>query len=1198
MKNFYHTRSYRKTITKKFKPLQCIASIIALFCLALPAKLTAQEVTLHYQSAPIQTVINAVSKQSGFNFLYDAEFLKKAKPVTVNVDKANIGKALQLIFNNQPFTYQVTDKSIVIRDKKANNNAAPADDIIHGMITDSTGLALPGVSIYLKNTAVTAQTDGSGHFYLRSPSIENTIVIRYMGYKTRELNTNGDASLNIVLSPLAFGLDNVVVTGYQTILKDRSTAAVGQVNETKLNAFLNTDLSTALEGKVAGLSLYRGAPVIRGLSTFSNEIGNTPLLVIDGLITEGVLEDINPYDVESVTVLKDAAASSIYGARAANGVIVVSTKKGKKGKTQISFNTDFFITEKPNVDDMHYASTSDQIDYETAIYQNELKRYASPAELFKYYGGIGVSSPRYYSPLYGLFRNQYEGKITTAQMNSTLDQWRNNDYIKQYTDQVWQNESRQRYNLSLSSAGDKSNTYFSLNYDKGNAQVRNNTSERINMYMKSTFNVTDRLTATFGINAAYNRAVATADGFDDYLLQPRYSSIIDADGNRVQSDYVTMQGATQLNSAVASTLAGNTNFKSLKFNILDELDKDLTKTNTLNVRAFTNLDFKIAKGLKYSLMMQYELSKSDRKIYTETDAYSMRYLYNIMTSYNSTTGVYTHNVPEGGRLSQLNSERNNYTIRNQIDYSTSFDIGKTRNDLVVLGGFETRQSQLPITTNDIRYGYNPVNLSSQLLDLNSLNANGITSYQTGGTLYLSTPTTQIETKHRYVSAYANMSYTVNNLYNLTGSIRIDQADLFGTDPKYQYRPLWSVGAGWNATNEDFLSGSSWLDYLKVRATYGVNGNADQTSSPLLTARLTADRLYPNLTYVNVTDLPNPKLRWEKTATTNLGTDFTLLKNRLNGSIDLYYKYSSDLFVSSVLDPTVGTTSQVINNGSLSNKGIEFNLSSNWFQRGGWVLSSSLALAFNKNKVEKVERGSTLAGSYVGSPEDYFYANTIYNSLYAYQYAGIVNGYPTIYDQNGAANIAFDANGNPTTISQVNSPAALVRMGTLTPVYNGSFQQRVKYKNLELGAMFVFYGGNKLRKDKLDFASTTVQTSQQIVNRWTAENPNSGFTRMIFDYPDNLQSYASYLSTYYRYADVNVASATYVKLRNISLSYTLPAAALKKLKVQQVKLTAQVNNPFLWSAVGDDIDPETYSLNSGTRNLSTPASYLMGLAVTF
>lgn len=1201
MKNFYHNRSSRTTITKILSLKKLVSFFTVLFLMQLASHAQAQGITLHYKAAPLETVINSISKQTRYNFFYDADFLKKANPVTIDVDNSNIGKVLNLVFADQPFSYQLNDKSILLKDKtKAKEDAAPAvDKIVHGMVTDSIGLPIPGAIISLKGTNVMTQTDGSGHFYLRSESNNPTIIVKYMGFVTQEVKPRGDAAMNVVLTTNAVSLDDVVVTGYQTISKDRATGSVNNINNEKLNKFINTDLTAALEGKVPGLSLYKGSPVLRGISTLSSNVTTMPLVVLDGLPTETTLSEINPYDVESVTVLKDAAAASIYGARAANGVIVITTKKGTKGKTQVTFNTDFFITEKPDLDNMHYASSSQLVDYESARYQAELINKGSAANVFAAYGGIGVGNVKYYSPVYALYRQQAEGKITADQLAGSLNGLGNNDYYSQYVDQAWQNESRQRYNLSLSSASDKSNTYFSFNYDKMNEQVRNNNGERFNMYFKSSYQLSDRLTVNVGLNGRYNRSTSTNSSYGTYTLQPRYASITDANGSRVLTDYMDMTlGTSALNSAVTDALTGNTNFKSFKFNILDELERDFTKSNALNVRAFANLDYKIVSGLKYSIQGQYEINKSDVTSYSEADSYAMRHMYNAFTSYNADTKIYTHNIPDGDRQVQASQQKYSYTFRNQLDYSKSFGIGNTKHDFIALAGFEMRQVFSPVSIQDTRYGYNPVTLGSQLLDLDRLKRTGIVSYPFNINTNLGASDGQFETKHRYVSMYGNMSYTLNDRYNLTGSIRVDQADLFGSEIRSQFRPIWSLGGGWNASSEDFLSDLRWLSYLKVRATYGIGGNIDQSTTTEFTARATNDKLFPTLTYLTLGDLPNPKLRWEKTATANFGIDYALFNNRIRGSIDVYRKLSTDLLISTDLDPTLGASAQVINNGSLTNKGIEFTIGSDWFKHGDWTLSSNFVFAYNRTKVLDVARATTTGGNYVSAPTNYFFTNQNFNSLYVYKYAGLTNGYPVFLDENGNPNVTFDANGVPTTIKALNSPLAFQNAGSLTPTYNGSFQQSIRYKSFELGAMFIFYGGNKLRKDVLDF-STNYPTDVDLANRWTPSNPDSNIPRALFDYPLALQSNgASTLSSLYRYADINVASASFVRLRNISFSYAVPKTFLKKVNLQQVKFTAQANNPFLWAAAGDDIDPETYSLNSGTRSLSTPRSFLFGLAVTF
>jgi outer membrane receptor protein involved in Fe transport len=371
---------------------------------------------------------------------------------------------------------------------------------------------------------------------------------------------------------------------------------------------------------------------------------------------------------------------------------------------------------------------------------------------------------------------------------------------------------------------------------------------------------------------------------------------------------------------------------------------------------------------------------------------------------------------------------------------------------------------------------------------------------------------------------------------------------------------------------------------------------DQASSSYGTATWKSDKLFPYLQYLEQSSLPNPMLRWEKTETTNLGLDFSLLDNRLSGSVDIYNRYSSDLLINSILDPTVGASSRVINNGALRNKGIEFNIHGVWLKKKDLTASTQLVFSFNKNKVEKVNGLTSTAQSYVGSPSNYFFEGSSYNSIMAYRYGGMVNGYPYFLDQNGESNVVFDENGTPTNIKEITSPDALVNMGTLFPKYTGSINQRLRYKSFDLSAMFVFSGGHKLRKDAIDLGSNEL-TNAGLVNRWAAGADND-YPRLVVDYPEQLVTYADRVSTLWRYSDKQIVSADYVKLRNVVVGYQLPKQLAQKAGMNNVKLTLQVNNLWTWSAAGDDIDPEAYSLNSGTRNFPLAKSFLMGLSLTF
>lgn len=1116
---------------------------------------------------------------------------------------------MDAVIKGQAFTYEISNnRTIVLK----SPDAIEEEYILHGMVTDSLSSPLPGASVKIKGTNKYVTTDGNGHFNLNLTSRFNTLEISYIGYLSSTQKFDRTSALKVVTVKLmanASLLAEVVVNGYQTLSKERSTGASVTIGENILNQNIPVDILSALEGRVAGLVYVKnpngiGAdrPVLRGQATFSLT-GTTrePLVVIDGLPSETALEDINPYDIESVTVLKDGAAASIYGSRSTNGVIILTTKKGNS-PLKISLNSDFFIDTKPDFSSMHYASTADIVDFETDVYNKERSRYTTTESMFAAYGTVANGSIKYYSPLYQLYRDRDAGKLNTDQVNQQLASFKNADYYEQYRDNVWQNAFRQRYNLSMSSASAKSNTFASINYDNSAERVINNDDQKISLYFKNTYNIKKWLTTTLGFNGAYSTSVTTDGSYNSYTgIQPRYASIVNPDGSLLYADYVNLAdgiAGSVINAAVASTLKNTSQYRSYRFNILESLNEGQTKANTVSLRAFANIQARIMDGLSFSSQFQYETGTTKTEQYYDVNSYKMRAAYNALIGFTPSTNAYTYGLPTGGRLSQGMLQNNSYTFRNQLSFDRSFGGGK--HSIAAVAGMEMRQTFTPIGITDIRYGYDPVTLTSTLINNASVSQTGLPSYIFGGNKTLGVAGRSFqEEKHRNISSFANAGYTYLNRYNATGSFRIDRADFFGADPEYKNRPLWSVGLGWNASNEAFLASLKWINLLKLRATYGVNGNQNTTTSTkFLTARRVNDNLFPSLQYLNVLGLPNPKLRWEKTETYNVGIDYAFLGNRLRGSIDAYDRKSTDLLVTAELDPTVGVASRIINNGVLRNKGIEFTLGGDWLKSGDLILSSQFVIGFNRSKIGQVNRTATMASSYIGSPSDYYEEGTDYNTVYAYRYGGMVNGYPYFLDENGKSTLDFDASGNPIVASSrdINNLSDLVKMGTLIPTYNGSFSQRVSYKNFELSALLIFSGGNVMRKDVTSLSSnevTDTDITQRYKNGITPELP-----RLLVDYSEAMIGRASSISSMWQSADVNVIKADYIKLRTISLAYNLPKQLTKKLNIPSAKFTAQVNNLWYASAAGDDIDPESYSLYTGIRTLQNPKSFVFGLNLTF
>jgi len=1077
---------------------------------------------------------------------------------------------------------------------------------VSGKVTDVTNHPLEGAAVVVKNDNILLSmgtlTDIKGEFRISAKAGE-VIRISYLGMKSREFTVSAEqAFLKVHLEPeiITLSSTDVVATGYQNLHKEQTTSAYTKIRTDQLNRQLNRTVQEAIEGQIAGVRFTKDpftgkeVPILRGVGTFSGNVGYSPLVVIDDIPTDTPLEDINPKDIESVTVLKDAAATAIYGVRAANGVIVIVTKKGLQNGLRINVHTDLFYTFKPNMSRMRYASTSDLIDLETAFYQSKLAdSNGNVDDLFASYGEIGGrQTVRYYSPLFQLYRDQAKGKLSQQEVNSTLNEWRNRDYLRDFKRYVWQPIISKRYNISVESGNNRSQNYASLQYEDTDERIVTEKTRALNLYLKNTYQLTPWLKSTIGVNGRYTAVDAVAEQvrnlYTDYLKQPRYTRLLGT------NPYAGFNLVAPINGHILEQIADNDAFRSYSFNLLESIAQEHQKQYNLSLRPFANLQVSIIKGLQYQSYFQYELNTHNSETFFGKDTYYMRLRHNQLVKQDATNQKFSSELPEGGYYEQEKGQTQHYTFRQQLDFNRTF---AEAHNVTALLGFEMRQHYTPRNTKEMQYGYDEQTLSFPTLNWKDLYNPGVTTYLYGRQSLSLSHNQQSETKHRFISFYSTLGYSYHQKYNLTGSVRVDQADMFGADPKYKYRPLWSVGGSWNLHREDFFYGNV-VNLLKLRLTYGVSGNVDQTTTPFLRGHLLTDvrGAYPNQQYLqfNDTDLPNPKLRWEKTETTNLGIDFGMWY-WLSGSIDLYRRYSSDLLVLTELDPTVGAQRRLINNGALLNKGIEVSLNATRELAKDLQLTVRTTFAYNKNTIEKVSSKPTNAVEYARNPLYYYREGDDFNSLYAYRYKETVNGYPIYLDENGNPNTTFDANGVP-TIKDIKNEDALVKLGTMNPTFNGALNLQLRYKVFELSTMFVYAGGHKLRKDTYSINQEN-ETHRDINQRWTATHPTD-MPRMSFDYPATLRRAANTVNTLWQLGDNHVVNADYLKWRNVVFACYIPKEICEKLRLQNAKVTAQLNNLLTWCAAGNDIDPEAYNLNTGTRTLPTATTALFGISFSF
>lgn len=1065
----------------------------------------------------------------------------------------------------------------------AITNDNPLNGGIIGKVFDKDGNSLPGAGVTIKGTTIGVSTNLEGQFQLFPPNnIKNvTLIFSYVGMKPKEVQVKGNNSIQVTLEWDINMLDEVVATGFQTISRERSTGSAVIVNKEKLDKIQAPSLTDKLEGMSAGLSTYGSAMSIRGTSSFA--IGSTPLLVVDGQVVIQDLNSINPDDIENITVLKDAASTSLYGVRASNGVIVVTTKKAKSSKPVINIAAGFYLTPKPSLDYMHYASTSDVIDYEREYLLTDDVYKNSPSEYFSQrndHTGMGFGS---ISQVERLYYDLHQGTITEAQLESKLNSLRNYDYRKEFRDKLQRLAFKQDYSVSVAKGGDNSNLFFSARYEGDKNHNISSTDDKLSFYLKNELNFTKWFKLTYGANINYSTWESSNTGnssdvsYGMNTFMP-YERIYDDNGNYVyQYPY---------NYYRSQELGETEGLKFMGYNAAEGYKQNIQKTDDLYLRLFTHADFKLAKGLDLGIKFQYEDTRRNQEQYDEAESYKMRTLINEFAS-GDENGGFTYNIPNGGHISESKGHYNYLNLRAQLNYETTI---ANKHSIVALVGGEIRQDKTRTNQNE-RYGYDDQKLNSSQVDWLMLSQNGVVGQLYQAKSKRAEILSVADMKHRYVSGYANAGYTYDSRYSLNASVRVEQADLFGTDPKYRYRPLWSVGVSWNVTNEEFMKDIHWLDIMKVRMTYGITGNVDQSSSPYLIGYYGTSQ-YTGATFTNIVTPPNKMLRWEKTSTFNFGLDFGLFR-RANATIDIYRRYSSDLLANKTLDPSTGFESAKVNNGAMKNVGVEMSFSYDWLNKGNWALNTTLTATYNKNKVDKVGYVPSSADEMLTDPYNNYLKGDTYGAIYAYQYAGLTEeGHPSVYDENG------EIRSN----EKVDNINALVYKGQLAPKWQGALNIDLRWKSIELFAKFVYYTGHSLRNDVTPlYRSVYDRTSgtaiggfnEDIANRWTPTNTDTDIPAMGLH-----DAYETFRSLQWKYADTHVMSASFIKLRNIGLSYSLPRKLARQCGFNNISVRAQVNNPCYWAANSEGIDPERFDANSGTRVQSQLTSYVLGLNINF
>ncbi|MDO5665545.1 MAG: SusC/RagA family TonB-linked outer membrane protein [Bacteroidia bacterium] len=1151
----------------KFKRI-CI--IACSFLLLYGGQIFAQ-LNISAKNTEIKTVLKQIESKSDYTFFYSDNFLDLNKKVTINAKNETIENILNTLFKDTQIVYKINNKQVALSRKDfaqlpaEASSASPTQEkrLISGVVMDESGETLPGATILVKENNRGGITDANGYFSLMISPEERTLIISFVGMKTEEVVIGNRTIFNVTLQSEADLLDEVIVTGYQTISKERATGSFAVITPKTLSEKLQTNVLSRLEGQVAGLVQSKNGTVIRGISTLNAD--RNPLIVVDGMPYEGNVESINPAIISNVTILKDAAAASIYGARAANGVIVISTKIGSQdGKTRVNYDGSIRFTPKPDFDYLNLMSTKELIDLQVSdrehIFPTSDMRYAV-------------------NPVNDLLVKHKDKLISDAQLASELDKLRALDNRQQIDDFYLRTGIMHQHNLAISGGNSKHNYMASINYMGNYDNARYSGVERLGFTLRDNMKFFDWLSADLGVAGNFTTSkgdTGMGNFLSFYTNSPSYYMLKDEKGNplpilRSKSDYEL----ERLRSI---------GLKDESYSPITNREEETYRNKDDYYRVQLGLNFKLMEGLNIDVRYQSENSSFKNRMLFGKESYTVRSMVNNAAQYNETTQELKLNVPEGAQLNETRGDSHSYTFRTQLNFMK--EMGK--HYITALAGAERRATKSAST--QIYYmGFEEYSLAYRSINaVDMLQITGTQSLSNAFQWYNSASNRVGYDENRYVSFYANASYTYDYRYDLTGSIRIDQSNLFGTDPKYQYRPLWSLGASWHLAQEAFMKDIDWLNKLTLRATYGIGGNVPRGAGYFLTFNPAAESEWVGDFAATIKNPANPSLRWEKTATTNFGIDVAVLKNRLGVSIDLYNKYTNDLLAKKDTDPTLGwgggdgTGNLMTNYGSMYNRGVEITINAQPVAGRSFQWFTDATFSYNKNKLLNIKDTKITAFDYTTSGASV--EGRPMGAVFSSQFAGLdATGKPLYYDKEG------EKGENVTSIE------ALRYHGTNTPVYTASLNNMLSYKNINLSFMFVYYGGHVMRGVAAPYMSSapTVNIGREILNVWRKPGDEKiETTTPAFTGSQILTETRQWWTA----ADRHVMKADYIKLRDLSLSYSFDKQWTRQIGMESLKFILQVQNLWTWQANKQKLDPE--ATVAGSRTLPTPITWTVGASINF
>jgi TonB-linked SusC/RagA family outer membrane protein len=1159
-------------------------------------------ITLSCQNEKLSDALKKVELMSDYKIIFSYNDIGNLR-VSADIKDASVTSAIKTLLEGQPLSYTIDNKYVrIFADKK---KALSKKGCFSGKVVDENGDGMPGVHIRSDNGRLATVSNDDGTFSILAERLSSAdFTFTFIGMKTTERTLKNGVGETVVMKDAVNSIDEVVVTGYQQLNKREMASAVSVIKEEDIHLNGTLSIDQMLAGQVAGMSVTQtsGSPTatpkirIRGTSSV---IGNkAPLWVLDGVVLSDAVDvdhsdltgedavylvgnaiaGINPSDIESITILKDASATAIYGVQAANGVIVVTTKKGKSGKARIDYGSSLTFSQRENYSRLNLMSATERIELSKEIQAAGLHY---PRQTYS----IGYEGLYYKYANKTITKDEYDKQLNYLESNNT-------DWFKV----LFRNAATFSNHASVSGGNDQTTYYTSLGADDIQGTARKEKTHRYTMTAKLDSWLFPRLFVSMQLNASQSHN----NGYNTSATSPRswaYNTsraipCYNSDGSLFfYTPYVSYSSA----------------YDDLQRNYLYELDNTGNKSTNTSLTARLSVTWKILDYLKYEFQGSYAYTENTREQWASEKSYYISKIRGWSNSYDVTVGSYEWEnsvLPQGGIYTRGENSSGAYNMRNQLTFSKMIK----DDHLISIVGISEVRSDDRRGFSGTYYGYFP--------ERGYIFSPSLTSKYVSKTLPGLAPTKTVSTINT-ASFRGIGTYSYKDKYTLNANISMDGSNQFGSNPKYRFLPIWSVAGKWTLSQEDFLKGNKTISYLALRSSYGLQGNVDSNTSPDLVLQIGEIDSKTGLPLSTVRYYPNKDLRWEKTQSYNIGVDFSLWNDLLSGTIDVYNKKGSDLLMSKTISAVNGMESLTINAGNLRNSGIETAIKVQPINTRDWTAYGEIIYSYNNNKLLSAnsDKDITYSDKVAGSA---LIVGEALGTLYSYDFAGLNHdtGLPVFRDASGKTSFTKVINGKTVEVPNytiLSTEVGLVKSGKLTAPTTGSINFGLRYKSWRINASFLYTLGGVARLPSIynnvyKTFDPEYNVSRELLNRWRkpGDEEKTNIPVLYDDYTYSNLYDAGYFKTatgatrlygysMYDYSSARVCSTDNLRMRSLTAAYRLPEKILKRIKSTDASVQIQFTNLFLIAnSRWHGCDPEL----GQSATSSIPRTVSVGLNIRF